>query len=155
MAARAGGGYVPRMFISFALFADAANISQEGKLNVLGVFDAVHVAALPSVHPRATLVLRFKGGASDVGRHVVTMQWCNPAGDELWSSAGEVDVGGAPAGADELDFPLIASIDLPLDSLGRYEMRVHVDGEVAAVVRLHVQAAAQSLVPSGAGALVS
>ena len=29
------------MQVSFALFADAANLSQEGKLNVLGVFDAL------------------------------------------------------------------------------------------------------------------
>jgi len=29
------------MHISFAVFADAANLSQEGKLNILGVFDAV------------------------------------------------------------------------------------------------------------------
>ena len=35
------------MHVSFALFADAANLSQEGKLNVLGVFDAVQVGQLP------------------------------------------------------------------------------------------------------------
>ncbi len=32
------------MHVSFALFADSANISQEGKLNILGVFDALQVA---------------------------------------------------------------------------------------------------------------
>ena len=37
------------MQVSFALFADAANLSQEGKLNILGVFDAVQVGALPTV----------------------------------------------------------------------------------------------------------
>ena len=31
------------MHVSFALFADAANLSQEGKLNILGVFDAVQL----------------------------------------------------------------------------------------------------------------
>jgi len=40
------------MRVSFALFADAANLSQEGKLNILGVFDALQVATLPAVHPR-------------------------------------------------------------------------------------------------------
>ena len=49
------------MHVAFALFADAANLSQEGKLNILGVFDAVQVATMPTVHPRATLVLRLKG----------------------------------------------------------------------------------------------
>ena len=51
------------MHVSFALFADAANISQEGKLNILGVFDALQVAAVPAVHPRATLVVRLKAHA--------------------------------------------------------------------------------------------
>src|ERR1700710_2993145 len=50
------------MHLSFALFADAANISQEGKLNILGVFDAVQCGTLPTVHPRGHLVLRAKGG---------------------------------------------------------------------------------------------
>ena len=50
------------MHLSFALFADAANLSQEGKLNVLGVFDALQVGGFPAVHPRATLVVRLKGG---------------------------------------------------------------------------------------------
>ena len=41
------------MHISFAVFADAANLSQEGKLNILGVFDAVQVGGLRR-YPRRT-----------------------------------------------------------------------------------------------------
>ena len=41
--------YVGVMQVSFALFADAANLSQEGKLNILGVFDALQVATLLDV----------------------------------------------------------------------------------------------------------
>ena len=55
------------MQVSFALFADAANLSQEGKLNILGVFDAVQVGALPTVHRRASLVVHLKGDESDAG----------------------------------------------------------------------------------------
>src|SRR5215213_5870866 len=83
------------MHVSFALFADAANLSQEGKLNILGVFDAVQVATMPSIHARATLVLRLKGSSSDIGRHTVAFNWANPNGDTLWSSLGELDVGAA------------------------------------------------------------
>jgi hypothetical protein len=66
------------MHISFALFADAANLSQEGKLNILGVFDAVQVAGFPAVHPRANIVLRVKGTQTDVGSHAVNLRWLNP-----------------------------------------------------------------------------
>ena len=50
---RGVSGYVCGMNVSFALFADAANLSQEGKLNILGVFDAVQVGQTPAIHPRS------------------------------------------------------------------------------------------------------
>lgn len=144
------------MHVSFALFADAANISQEGKLNILGVFDAVQVAQLPAVHPRAHLVVRVKGSAADVGRHQVTLQWVNPSGVELWSSEGQLDVENVPPGATEMDFPLIAAIDLPLDEPGGYAMQVAIDGAPQGSVSLMVRAALpQFVAPPASGGLVS
>lgn len=142
------------MHVSFALFADAANLSQEGKLNVLGVFDAVHVASLPAVHPRATLVVRLKGTAADVGNHALTLRWVNPRGTELWSSAAELAVNLPPGHAAEMDMPVIASIDLPLDTVGDYAMVVDLDGRVHAETRLHVRAGAPIIAPP-AGAMMS
>ena len=140
------------MHVSFALFADAANLSQEGKLNILGVFDAVQVATMPTVHPRATLVLRLKGSGSDVGRHTVALRWLNPTGTELWSSLGELDVGSAAPPQQmpsEMDLPLIAAIDLPLDEVGGYTMQIALDDKVHASVRLQVRMGAPVLPASG------
>ncbi|HEU4642943.1 MAG TPA: hypothetical protein VFS44_10860 [Gemmatimonadaceae bacterium] len=128
------------MRLSFALFADAANLSQEGKLNVLGVFDAVQVASLPTLHPRAHLVVRLKGGPSDVGNHVISLRWLDPSGQELWGSNGELSIGAAPTGVTEMDFPLIAAIDLPLSSPGTHVMQIALDGTVHGDVKLHVRA---------------
>lgn len=127
------------MHLSFALFADAANLSQEGKLNILGVFDAVQVAGLPTVHPRACLVVRLKGTRTDIGTHVVTLRWLNPAGNELWTSDGQLNVAPPPPSVTEMDFPLIASLDLPLDSAGTYTMRVALDGAQHGEVKLLVR----------------
>ncbi|MGH7627527.1 MAG: DUF6941 family protein [Gemmatimonadaceae bacterium] len=135
------------MHLSFALFADAANLSQEGKLNILGVFDAVQVAGLPTIHPRACLVVRLKGTRTDVGTHTITLRWVNPAGNELWTSNGELNVAQPPAAVTEMDFPLIANIDLPLDSTGTYAMQVALDGVSHGDVKLHVRA--ESVIPSG------
>jgi hypothetical protein len=140
------------MHISFALFADAANLSQEGKLNVLGVFDAVQVATLPAVHPRATLVVRLKGVRSDVGSHVLALSWVNPRGDELWGSAGEVAVGTPPPGVHDMDLPVIITLDLPLDASGAYAMRVSLDGTLTAEVPLQVRAAAGAPAMAGSPA---
>ena len=130
------------MHVTFALFADAANLSQEGKLNILGVFDALHVATLPALHPRATLVVHLTGSAADAGKHRVTLQWMSPSGTELWSSDGELGIAQPPTGVVDMDFPLIAQLDLPLDLAGGYLMRVGLDGTTHAEIGLQVRTAA-------------
>ncbi|HEU5173867.1 MAG TPA: hypothetical protein VFT96_03860 [Gemmatimonadaceae bacterium] len=127
------------MQVSFALFADAANLSQEGKLNILGVFDALQVGGLPSIHPRAHLVVHLKGTPLDAGTHSVSLRWLNPSGQELWQSTGELNVGTPPPGVLEMDLPLIAQIDLPMNEAGAYIMSVSVDGERAAEVPVQVR----------------
>ena len=130
------------MHVTFALFADGANLSQEGKLNILGVFDALQVGTLPALHPRATLVVHLKGTPADAGNHRVSLNWMSPSGSELWSSDGELGVANPPVGVQDMDFPLIAQIDLPLDIAGAYMMRVGLDGETHAEVPVQVRAAA-------------
>ena len=137
------GVYVADMHVAFALFADAANLSQEGKLNVLGVFDALQVAALPAVHPRAHLVVHLKGGSLDVGAHTVGLKWVNPNGLELWSSNGELNVGAPPPGVNEMDLPLIAQIDLPIDAAGSYMMSIAIDGSHTIDVPVQVRTSGQ------------
>ncbi len=142
------------MYCSFALFADAANLSQEGKLNVLGVFDALHVATVPAVHPRATLVVRLKASPDDAGTHALSLAWLSPSGEEIWSSSGEVEVHVPPPGAIEVDIPVIAAIDLPIAEGGIHLMRVELDGETEAEVSLHVHVGS-AVAPLAAGGLVS
>jgi hypothetical protein len=124
--------------ISFAVFADAANLSQEGKLNVLGIFDALQVGAFPSVHPRAHFVIRLKGSAADVGKHMLSFRWVNPRGTELWNSTGELELAAAPDATMEMDLPVIAVVDLPLDAGGRYAMHVDLDGAPVSLIHLFV-----------------
>ena len=142
------------MYCSFALFADAANLSQEGKLNVLGVFDALHVASVPAVHPRATLVVRLKASPDDAGTHALSLTWVAPGGEEVWSSSGEVEVHSPPPGAAEVDIPVIAAIDLPIAEAGVHVMRVELDAEVEAEVGLHVHVGG-TVAPMAMGGLVS
>ena len=137
------------MQVAFALFADAANLSQEGKLNIMGVFDALQVGSLPAVHPRAHLVVRLKGDVADVGRHTVTLRWVNAQGNELWTSTGDLNVGQPPSGIVEMDLPLIAQIDLPIDAAGVYRMTVSLDDRQSAEVLVQVRVAPQLRTPTG------
>lgn len=126
------------MHISFAVFADAANLSQEGKLNVLGIFDALQVGAFPSVHPRAHFVLRFKGSGSDVGDHLLTFRWLNPEGSELWSTTGDLQLDGDRQSSIEIDLPVIAVVDLPLDMAGQFKMQIELNHTLIQTVNLFV-----------------
>jgi hypothetical protein len=137
------------MQVVFALFADAANLSQEGKLNVLGVFDALQVGSVPAMHPRAHLVVHLKGQLADVGRHTVTLRWVNPKGSELWTSTGELNVGQPPSGVTEMDLPLIAQIDLPIDAAGAYRMTVSLDDRQSAEVPVQVRTTPTVRPPGG------
>ncbi len=141
------------MHISFAVFADGANLSQEGKLNVLGVFDALAVGGFPSIHSRTHFVVRLKGSSEDIGQHRLSFSWVNPAGEVLWSSDGELNVAQGPNPAFEMDLPIIAVIDLPLTMAGLYTMQVGLDGTPTAEVRLHVSSTAQVVMPAPTGML--
>lgn len=130
------------MRIAFALFADAANLSQEGKLNVLGVFDAVQVGQLPTIHPRANLVARITGTRRDTGAHTMTLTWRSPSGETIWSSNGELRIEQPPAGVEEMDLPFIAALDLPLDRTGSFALSIEIGGVQMASVPLQVRSTA-------------
>ncbi|HEX9310843.1 MAG TPA: hypothetical protein VF887_08520 [Gemmatimonadaceae bacterium] len=137
------------MHISFAVFADAANLSQEGKLNVLGVFDAVQVGGLPTIHPRTHFVVRLKANSDDVGGHKLTFRWLSPLEEELWSSSGEMNVAPSPNPMFEVDLPIIAVVDLPLNIAGQYTMQVTLDEQPAAAARLFVNGPTQTPLVGG------
>ena len=133
---------MPDMKVAFALLADAANLSQEGKLNILGVFDAVHVGSLPAVHPRAHLVARINGGRADVGTHAMTLSWRAPDGSIVWSTSGELRVESPPGGVEEMDLPFVAALDLPVDRPGTFTLAIAIGGREMAVVPLQVRSSA-------------
>ncbi len=143
------------MHVSFALFADAANLSQEGKLNVLGVFDAVHVGQFPALHPRATFVVRIKAATTEAGAYPLSLRWMNPKGVELWSSTAELAINAAPGQQGEMDMPIIVQLDLPLDVPGDYTMHVDLGNHRHASALLHVRGGVAPTVPPAAGQMVS
>jgi hypothetical protein len=51
----------------------------------------------------------------------------------------------------EMDLPIIAVIDLPLNLAGIYRMQVSLEGDLTAEVPLHVSNAAQVVMPAPKG----
>lgn len=55
------------MEVKLAVLADYSNISREGKLNLLGIFDIIRARSFPAVHPNMQLVVTFEAPSSEAG----------------------------------------------------------------------------------------
>jgi len=51
--------------VTVAVLADYANVSQDGKLNIMGIFQEVNAPSLPFVLPQMFLVLSFSAGPAE------------------------------------------------------------------------------------------
>jgi Family of unknown function (DUF6941) len=121
------------MELDLALLADAANISRENKLNILGEFNVFRATA-PIVMPPCVLVLRVVGHASEIGSaHRLGVRLRNEDGNLLWSSPDlgitlpEPEIEGLPVRCQVLA-PLTG---LPIPGPGTFEFEVVLDGEPA------------------------
>ncbi len=53
------------MEVKFALLADHASLTREGKLNVMGIFDAINAPKIPVSLPIFYCVVSFEAGADE------------------------------------------------------------------------------------------
>jgi hypothetical protein len=77
--------------IPTALLADEANVSQEGKLNVMGVFDRIAAGAFPTVHPKMVFVFRVQADYGDAGQQfAVRVRLMDEDGATLFEASGDI-----------------------------------------------------------------
>jgi hypothetical protein len=127
------------MHVKLALVADAANVSREGKLNILGVFDTIYARELPTTHPFMQLVVRLEADAEEVGRtRQVDVELVAPGGKVPLRVPARVTVQGHESGAAAGIDHVIALANVVLEAPGRHLFRVTIDGEVEALVPLYV-----------------
>lgn len=71
--------------------ADEANVSQEGKLNVMGVFDRIAGASFPIVHPKMVFAFRVQAEYADAGKlFPVRVRLLDEDGGVLFEAKGEI-----------------------------------------------------------------
>lgn len=56
------------MDLSYLLVAEYANVTQDGKLNVMGIFSNINSHGFPAVHPEMYLVAQLTAGPGEYGR---------------------------------------------------------------------------------------
>ena len=87
------------MNIPMAFLADEANISQEGKLNVMGIFDRIVADELPVSHPRMVFAFRVTADFADGGRSFpVQVRLVDEDGAVMFDASGEINPPMLPPG---------------------------------------------------------
>jgi hypothetical protein len=126
------------MDVAFAMLADAANISREGKLNILGAFDRIYGSKFPLTWPRMVLVTRFVASAAEYGQEkaleIVTL---DADGKRLGQATGKMRVPTGQSGR-QLKINHVLPMAMTFPGPGQYSIEILVNGEPKAAVPLDV-----------------
>jgi len=127
------------MEVSLALLADCANISREGKLNILGIFDRINAQALPVSHPQMQLIMTLEADRSEAERdHRIEVELIDADGNKLLGIEGHVKFGPPPPGERVKANHMIQINNLQFSRYGAHEFKILINNEVRRSVPLHV-----------------
>lgn len=134
------------MEISLAVLADCANISREGKLNILGIFNTVHVQSFPGGLAQCFLVVRFAADVEERGTvQRIVFRLTDPDGKWLTTLEAKMQIPAeGPPGSPETDLIAPAAPLLRFEREGPHELKIFVNDEE----RRAIKVAAIRLLPS-------
>ena len=138
------------MIVKLAVLADYANVTGDGKLNILGIFDRMNVSDLPAVHPQMHLVLRLDAHPAEFDRsHGIEIKLQDPDGQTVFQVEGEIVPRGEP-GHPVATNQILTLNNLQLNKLGDYTFVILVDNDLKAEVPLTVDFAPHPAPPMSA-----
>ncbi|HSJ15670.1 MAG TPA: hypothetical protein VK939_14700 [Longimicrobiales bacterium] len=127
------------MQVKLALLADYANVTAEGKLNILGIFDRIRVQEVPVVHPQMHLILRLEAHAAERDRsHAVEIRLHDPDGQTVFEVRGQVVPHGA-FGQTIATNQILTLNNLQLAKAGGYTFVVLVNNDLKSELALDVE----------------
>ncbi len=129
------------MEIDLAVVADAANVSQEGKLNILGIFDTIWAREFPFRHSAMVFVLRVTADFTDTGAHQLQVRLMGADGEQLFKAEGPLKVPPGTPGRPVKPHVIMGLGGVSFPKPGDYSFEVIVDEQPLRSVPLHVMPA--------------
>jgi hypothetical protein len=115
------------MDVTLAVCCDAANLSREGKLNLLGIFNSIHAAQFPCSHPHLALVLRVEARMGEEGTYPLDLKLVDEDGHELFVIGGQVSLQGAQPGRPMTAQTIMDINNFQLPRAGVYTFEIFID----------------------------
>ena len=116
------------MNIPMAFLADEANISQEGKLNVMGIFDRIVAEVFPVSHPRMVFAFRVTAEFADGGRGFpVVVRLLDDVDTVMFEAAGEINPPIVPPGEFSTANQVFTLVGVHFPRAGVYRFVVTID----------------------------
>ena len=126
--------------IPFAVIADGANVSQEGKLNILGIFQNIGASTVPATHPQISLILTFQGERRDANsEHPIKIQMVSADGEVMMNIEASLRFNMPPSGEHSaLAHQIFQFANITFPRFGTYDLNIFVNNEVRKTVSLNV-----------------
>jgi hypothetical protein len=129
------------MKVTVAVLADYTNVSKEGKLNILGIFDEVRGPRTPLRHPEMKLVLRLEVELAELNRkHSIEVRCMDADGVSLIELNGEFAIRKAQEGMGTTASVnhVLGFQNIVFPHFGTFTFSVFIDGRLEATINLRV-----------------
>ncbi len=133
------------MEVTLLLVAEAANISREGNLNLLGVFDGIAFEQLPEGLPSCVVVFQCQIPKAEYGSpRDVRVILEDHDGVTLWQSEGLISVEKDSPGMHAKIGVVIECEDVKISNAKTHQFRVLINNDTKATTSLEISLKAES-----------
>lgn len=127
------------MEVTLAVLADYANVTKEGKLNVMGLFTHINARVLPYLHPQMILVWEAEAGPAEwETRKDVEIKLLDEAANQILSVRGPLEVPRGELGRPVRINSLMSFNNVKFDAEGDYVFSILIGGETKRDVSFRV-----------------
>ena len=116
---------------AWAVLCDHAFLDAAGKMCLIGIFDRFNVKTVPTIHPKASIVVQLRGEPKEAIHFKVEI--VRPGGSTLWKAEGEGEASEAGGAGLQLT---ISPLQLP--DYGPYACNVFVNDQLSYIARFEV-----------------
>jgi hypothetical protein len=118
------------MEVTLAVLADYANVTKEGKLNVMGLFTHINARVLPYLHPQMLLVWEVEAGPAEwETRKDVEIKLLDEAANQILAVRGNLEVPRGEAGRPVRINSVMTFNNVKFDAEGDYVFAILIGGE--------------------------